>query len=625
MPNALAFPLAAIGAVPKRRPGGPTGPYAGMRAEGNVDLTNRPQVRNADGSVSSVRSASFGMDEGEILVPTVSEDGRILSDDEALDQYRKTGRHLGIFDTPEHATSYADALHNAQADYKPMNNALASLMPRPDMQGVDPNMPMRRLPVPGMALPTAVAPAPMARPQTNALAGVQPSWNSQPKPQQNMLLSSAVNGFQRGLDPKGWQAGQDQAKADKAEGVKKQIAMLQNIRALPMEQRMQALPQISQSIGKQIPPELMQDQAIDTHLAMLMGEAGMAPSTPEPMSEYQRAQIGIEREKLNKPKPPIEVNGVLVDPETYEPVYTSPKDPKYFNTGQAVVSVGPDGKPSVLYRDPQQQSGSTARYENISAAEMEALGYPKGTIGQRNIITNQVDVKSRPSTQQTGQPTESERGAGLHATVSINGLRNIMAKEGAGYNRAGGMEQMGGLVGGENERLYDQAADEFIDGYLRAMTGAAATKNEIDTYKRQWFPAFGDTDAVLKQKSAGRLNALKGMKSKAGRAWNPEWDTIIADLEATQPATQASASNGPKFPDGTPITRENLQKLPPQLQEVWSKLLPPEANNDPNDDAFIDSLFPADSGSQPDGGGLPAGVTQEEWDAMTPEEQALFQ
>ena len=104
-----------------------------------------------------------------------------------------------------------------------------------------------------------------------------------------------------------------------------------------------------------------------------------------------------------------------------------------------------------------------------------------------------------------------------------------------------------------------------------------------------------------------------------------EWDTIIADLEATQPATQASASNGPKFPDGTPITRENLQKLPPQLQEVWSKLLPPEANNDPNDDAFIDSLFPADSGSQPDGGGLPAGVTQEEWDAMTPEEQALFQ
>ena len=65
---------------------------------------------------------------------------------------------------------------------------------------------------------------------------------------------------------------------------------------------MQALPQISQSIGKQIPPELMQDQAIDTHLAMLMGEAGIAPSVPEPMSAYQREQIRLEEEKAKQPR-----------------------------------------------------------------------------------------------------------------------------------------------------------------------------------------------------------------------------------------------------------------------------------------------------------------------------------
>lgn len=181
-----------------------------------------------------------------------------------------------------------------------MDNALAMMMPPTGLPGVDPT---RQPPMPGMSTSTAVAPAPMQRPQPNALANPMAANFNPPKPkQQNMLLSSAVNGFQRGFDPKGWQAGQDQAKADKAEGVKKQIAMLQNIRALPMEQRMQALPQISQSIGKQIPPELMQDQAIDTHLAMLMGEAGMAPSTPEPMSEYQRAQIALEEQKANQPR-----------------------------------------------------------------------------------------------------------------------------------------------------------------------------------------------------------------------------------------------------------------------------------------------------------------------------------
>ena len=117
---------------------GVQGPVPGMVEKGNISLAERPVVQNNDGSVSTVKSISVNIDGEEVLIPTVSDDGRILSPNEAVEQYQRTGKFLGKFDDAAHATDYAKKLSAAQESFFLNTGMQKDASPTPGLRGGTP-------------------------------------------------------------------------------------------------------------------------------------------------------------------------------------------------------------------------------------------------------------------------------------------------------------------------------------------------------------------------------------------------------------------------------------------------------------------------------------------------------
>lgn len=99
-------------------------PYAQAILEyGNINMLSRPSVVNADGSISTVRSigisitrsiGAFGTITVHVLIPTVHDDGYIMSDAAATKLFKKTEKHLGVFLTIKDLNRYSIMLHDME-------------------------------------------------------------------------------------------------------------------------------------------------------------------------------------------------------------------------------------------------------------------------------------------------------------------------------------------------------------------------------------------------------------------------------------------------------------------------------------------------------------------------------
>lgn len=91
------------------------GAMADPVVEGNIDLDDRIVVFNEDGTFSTEISFSVEIDGLEVLLPLII-DGELVSEEEAINHFLRTGEHLGMFSSIEEAEQFAEELHLQQEE-----------------------------------------------------------------------------------------------------------------------------------------------------------------------------------------------------------------------------------------------------------------------------------------------------------------------------------------------------------------------------------------------------------------------------------------------------------------------------------------------------------------------------
>ena len=330
------------------------------------------------------------------------------------------------------------------------------------------------------------------KPMQNAALNMSPQ-QSMPAPPKNALLQgigAAIDGFQRGYDPKAWQAGKDEAKTAEGDKLKQTLALMQQQRALPETQRgqwwQQNAPTISKIIGQdvsQMPLDVTKftDQALDGQIAALSAQAGIGPVVPE---AYTLAS-GAERRGANNevvasnpieraPKSPIIIGNVAYDPVTYEPIITGP-EPAYTLSPDQVRMQGGEQIARGLSKPPT--NGINLTFGEGGAVSGLSIGGPNMSLGGTGTKGKEPAVIAGPG----GEPRVSP---GQQQLTQNKDWQRIQSQQAQSNLVRGDVKKAIGLVKNET-------------------TGALASAKEL--------PFFGGST------ESGRLaNALATIKANVG-------------------------------------------------------------------------------------------------------------
>jgi hypothetical protein len=222
---------------------------------------------------------------------------------------------------------------------------------------------------------------------------------------------------------------------------------------------------------------------------------------------------GEQKVVAEVPEKPVVVGNNLVDPATGKVIYTAPKDyaGHVVETDNGPVLVDTrTGKATPITVGGQPVAGGKGLTETQSKASV----FRSQMVGASNVLSN-LEEKGFDFTKKGNQ---------------------------IGVGMAGGA---GNILVTPQQQQAKQAQNQWTEAYLRFKTGAGTNAHEVEANRKTFFPQYGDTPDVIKQKAEMRKNAERDIAIAAGPKGTSmgeqtavkEEKTPSAPIYATNPQT----------------------------------------------------------------------------------------
>lgn len=250
--------------------------------------------------------------------------------------------------------------------------------------------------------------------------------------------------------------------------------------------------------------------------------------------------------------------------------------PEYLTVGESVYQKGPQGLTPVI----SSTGKFTGDFGNV------ALGL-YGTLNATEILARdpnafnkiQVNVieQNRAKSTNINIPGGDERKAGFLANRVKFGLEQMSAVIGKNPPSASpetvpsivkyltNSDFLSNKLTSADRQSIEAAQLDVLDAALTLGTGAAYTREQLEGYRKSYFPQLGDSEQTIKGKQARLQNLLESSYISAGRA-APKGEMPIFNPPQ---AAQKSAPKAGKAPSGVP--QDVWNNMTDEERKLWQK------------------------------------------------------